>query len=159
MGLVSRREKPNIEEISNTTASYVEGTEADNIQSLNPPTQKTFQPDIYGFIISSIEGIAQAPIKSLKDRVSEYKKECKRLQEKYEETLKETNNLKGQFTSLEKYAIGIVGFVLVQFLVILGVFFGYINPILNNLKKQTEETTPKVEHIKSPPNPPQIPKK
>lgn len=151
MGAVSRRPKPNIAEIDKTASLSIDGTEADNING-NLSLLETFQPDIYKFIVSSIESIAEGQIKTLKERVNEYKKECKRLQEKYEEEIKKNSQLEGQFKILEKYGIGIVTFVIIQAITLIGVFFGYINPLLNNIKPHSETIKNEIEHINTPSN-------
>ena len=152
MGIVSKRQKPDIQEIDRTAFSPVGGTEADNIQPIENTLQESFQPDIYRFIVSSIESIEEGPIKSLKDRVNEYKKECKRLQEKYEEEIQKNSKLEGQFKILERYGIAIVGFVILQAFALIGTFFGYINPILSNVKTDNNIPKNETEHIKSIPN-------
>lgn len=150
---VSRQAKPNIEEIDKTASLSNNGTEAING---NQSQFENFRPDIYRFIVSSIESIAEGQIKTLKDRVSEYKKECKRLQEKYEEEIKKNSQLEGQFKTLEKYGIGIVSFVLIQAITLITVFFGYINPILNHIKPHNETLKNKVEQIKQTPQPQKV---
>lgn len=134
--MVTNNQKEMLNNIDSTATIIEAETVADN------QSQTSFisniQSDIQRFIINYIEIITIGQIKSLKERVSEYKKADKDLQKKYEELLKELHHLKGKFETLEKYGFGAIGFLVIQFLILLGIFFGYINPILSIVKTNPE---------------------
>lgn len=132
----------NQKEMLNNIDSTAPIIEVETVTDNQPQTSfiSNIQSEIQNFIVKSIEIVAMGHIKSLKERVSEYKKESLRLQEKYEKQIEAANQLKGKFETLEKYGFGAIGFLLIQFLILLGIFFGYINPILSTVKVNPENT-------------------
>lgn len=150
MGRVSRGVNPNLNDVDSTDTMTPTGTETNNAAN-SPVPSPVFNPDIYSYINACFENLKDSHIASLKTNISSYKKECKELQEKYENLLAQTNELKGSLSKVEKYCIcGLIA-IGVQFIAACWVHFGYILPKLTEielLKQKVEGISQPILHDK-----------
>ncbi len=135
-------------ESSESTDIPFGGTPFDMPLPTNNSSNKILSNEICSYINLSVQTFISPIINTLKANVKDYKKECKNLQEKYENSLKDNSKLQGKVDTLEKFAAGIFVFLIVQIVGMLGAFFRYIQPNYTDCKVRIQSIQDNIEFMK-----------